>query len=126
MARCLLATEDAGARGQGRPRRGAPIADRCCACSRRIGSIGIDRFIGVDLFEAGAAGAIGESYILDYAPDFIEGIGERLTVTTANHREVEQLLEVAMTELGLAEVEHSVGDVLASLTVVSDVSPCGC
>lgn len=81
--------------------------------------IGIDRFIGVDLFESGATGAIGESYILDYAPDFVEGIGERLTVTTANHREVELLLQDAMRELGLANVEHSVKDVLSTLAVVS-------
>lgn len=81
--------------------------------------IGVDRFVGVDLFESDATGAIGESYILDYAPDFVEGIGERLTVTTANRREVELLLEDAMRELGLADVEHSVGGVLATLAVVS-------
>jgi hypothetical protein len=81
--------------------------------------IGIDRFIGVDLFESGATGSIGESYILDYAPDFVEGIGERLTVTTANHREVELLLEDAMRDLGLDQVEHSVRDVLETLAVVS-------
>ncbi|WP_344017316.1 helicase HerA domain-containing protein [Microlunatus capsulatus] len=81
--------------------------------------IGIDRFIGVDLFESGATGAIGKSYILDYAPDFVEGIGERLTVTTANRREVELLLEEAMRDLGLAEVQDSVGGVLSTLAVVS-------
>jgi DNA phosphorothioation-dependent restriction protein DptH len=89
------------------------------AHSRADWVIGIDRFIGVDLFESGAAGAIGESYILDYAPDFVEGIGERLTVTTANHLEVELLLEDAMRELGLGEVQHSVKDVLSTLAVVS-------
>jgi DNA phosphorothioation-dependent restriction protein DptH len=81
--------------------------------------IAIDRFIGVDLFESGAAGAIGESYILDYAPNFVEGIGERLTVTTASHHEVEFLLQDAMRELGLGDVEHSVKDVLSTLVVVS-------
>lgn len=80
--------------------------------------IGIDRFIGVDLFESGA-GALGESYILDYAPDFVEGIGERLTVTTGNRQEVELLLEGAMRDLGLDRVEQSVGNVLETLAVVS-------
>jgi len=89
------------------------------AHSRADWVIGIDRFIGVDLFESGAIGAIGESYILDYAPDFVEGIGERLTVTTANHREVEHLLEDAMRDLGLGDVQHSVKDVLSTLAVVS-------
>lgn len=89
------------------------------AHSRADWVIGIDRFIGVDLFESGATGAVGESYILDYAPDFVEGIGERLTVTTANHREVELLLEDAMRDLGLGDVQHSVKDVLSTLAVVS-------
>lgn len=80
--------------------------------------IGIDRFIGVDLFESGA-GTLGESYILDYAPDFVEGIGERLTVTTGNRQEVELLLEGAMRDLGLDRVEQSVGSVLETLAVVS-------
>jgi hypothetical protein len=77
--------------------------------------IGVDRFVGVDLFETG----LPDSYILDYAPDFVEGIGDRLTVTTTHRHEVERLLQTAMADLGLAEVEESVGDVLSTLTVVS-------
>lgn len=89
------------------------------AHSRADWVIGVDRFVGVDLFESGGEGPFGEAYILDYAPDFVEGIGERLTVTTGNRREVEVLLEGAMHELGLANVEHSVGAVLSTLAVVS-------
>jgi hypothetical protein len=77
--------------------------------------IGIDRFVGVELFETGLRG----HYILDYAPDFVEGIGDRLTVTTTRRAEVERLLANAMTDLGLSEVEQSIGDVLSTLTVVS-------
>ncbi|WP_277455374.1 DUF87 domain-containing protein [Janibacter sp. DB-40] len=89
------------------------------AHSRADWVIGVDRFVGVDLFESGGEGPFGEAYILDYAPDFVEGIGERLTVTTGNRREVEVLLEEAMHELGLANVQHSVGAVLSTLAVVS-------
>ena len=77
--------------------------------------IGIDRFVGVDLFETG----LPDSYILDYAPDFVEGIGDRLTVTTTHRHEIERLLQGAMADLGLAEVDQSVGNVLSTLTVVS-------
>lgn len=89
------------------------------AHSRADWVIGVDRFVGVDLFESGDEGLLGEAYILDYAPDFVEGIGERLTVTTGNRREVEVLLQGAMHELGLANVQHSVGAVLSTLAVVS-------
>lgn len=98
--------------GEGRARVAA-------AHSRADWVIGVDRFVGVDLFESGGESPFGEAYILDYAPDFVEGIGERLTVTTGNRREVEVLLAGAMHELGLANVQHSVGAVLSTLAVVS-------
>lgn len=77
--------------------------------------IGVDKFVGVNLFESG----LNEPFILDYAPDFVEGIGDRLTVTTTHRGEVEFLLAGAMSELGLDEVESSVGAVLQTLAVVS-------
>lgn len=80
--------------------------------------VSVDRFVGVDLYEAPRPGD-SDAYILDYAPDFVEGIGDRLTVTTAHRHEVEHLLASAMTELGLHEVTHSVGSVLSTLAVVS-------
>ena len=77
--------------------------------------IGVDRFVGVNLFETG----LTDPYILDYAPDFVEGIGDRLTVTTTHRAEVEHLLRGAMDDLGLDAVDASVGGVLNTLTVVS-------
>ncbi|MFJ2300056.1 helicase HerA domain-containing protein [Oerskovia paurometabola] len=77
--------------------------------------VNLDRYVGVDLFSEGVL----EQFILDYAPDFVEGIGDRLTVTTTHRREVERLLESAMSDLGLAEVSESVGEVLTTLSVVS-------
>lgn len=78
--------------------------------------IGLDRYIGVDLF---GSGVVDTQYILDYAPDFVEGIGDRLTVTTTHRQEVEQLLDSAMDELGLAWVDQSVGRALETLSLVS-------
>ncbi len=52
-------------------------------------------------------------------PDFVEGIGDRLTVTTTHRDEVEFLLAGAMSDLGLDAVESSVGSVLQTLAVVS-------
>lgn len=77
--------------------------------------IGLDRFVGVNLFEVGLA----DPYVLDYAPDFVEGIGDRLTVTTTHREEVEYLLRGAMGELGLEAVDSSVGNVLQTLATVS-------
>lgn len=123
------AHQRAVARGAGWPETSVPAvrvvldgehqARIVAAHTRADWVIGVDRFVGVDLFESGGVNGMGESFILDYAPDFVEGIGERLTVTTSNHREVELLLEDAMSELGLADVQHSVGDVLSTLSVVS-------
>lgn len=81
--------------------------------------IGVDRFIGTDLYEGGASHHMAGSYILDYAPDFVEGLGERLTVTTNKRGEVEGLLALAMKELHLETVDESVGQVLSMLSVVS-------
>lgn len=78
--------------------------------------IGLDRYIGADLF---GNDLLDRPYILDYAPDFVEGIGDRLTVTTTHRAEVEMLLDRAMTELGLANVDQSVGKVLETLSLVS-------
>lgn len=80
----------------------------------------LDRNLGVDLF----TGPAGESdpdrpYILDYAPDFLEGLGPRLTVTTTHRGEVERLLADAMLELDLATVDESVREILNHLQVVS-------
>ena len=58
-------------------------------------------------------------YVLDYAPDFLEGLGPRLTVTTTHRGDVQRLLADAMTGLDLAAVDESVRVVLDHLQVVS-------
>ncbi|HEY0812745.1 MAG TPA: DUF87 domain-containing protein [Pseudonocardia sp.] len=80
--------------------------------------ITLDRNLGIDLFTA-AAGAEVAPYVLDYAPDFLEGLGPRLTVTTTHRGDVQRLLADAMTGLDLAAVDESVRVVLDHLQVVS-------
>ena len=101
--------------GLARRRPPRPTADG--ARTRRLGRV--DRFVGVDLYEGPAGHHVSGSYILDYAPDFVEGIGERLTVTTSRRSEVESLLAMAMRELQLDAVDQSVGRILSKLAVVS-------
>ncbi len=80
----------------------------------------LDRNVGIDLFaEAVASEGRERPYILDYAPDFIEGLGPRLTVTTSHRGEVARLLADAMTELDLAAVDDSIRDILGNLQIVS-------
>ncbi|QYN37777.1 DUF87 domain-containing protein [Pseudonocardia sp. DSM 110487] len=73
----------------------------------------LDRNLGLDLYTS------GPEYILDYAPDFLDGLGPRLTVTTAHRGEVERLLADAMGGLDLMAEESSVRSVLDHLQVVS-------
>jgi hypothetical protein len=82
----------------------------------------LDRFIGIDLFDDPNDPYLANTakkYLLDYAPEFIEGLGHRLVVTTAWRQEVEQILELAMQELGFAAVKDSVGEVLQLLKSLS-------
>ena len=74
----------------------------------------LDRYLGIDHYSSADG-----SYVLDYAPDFLEGLGPRLTVTTTHRGEVERLLADAMAELDLATVDRSIRVVLDHLQVVS-------
>lgn len=82
----------------------------------------LDRFIGIDLFDDPADQYLATSarkYLLDYAPEFIEGLGHRLVVTTAWREEVEDILALAMKDLGFSAVEESVSEALHALKSVS-------
>lgn len=82
----------------------------------------LDRFIGIDLFDDPAdqnLATTARKYLLDYAPEFIEGLGHRLVVTTAWREEVEDILALAMKDLGFSAVEESVSEALHALKSVS-------
>ncbi len=80
----------------------------------------LDRGIGLELFEDPlSTGLGGTRYLLDYAPDFLEGLGKRLTVTTAHHDEVLRILGDAMRSLGLSEMDGAASYVLGRLSLVS-------
>lgn len=78
----------------------------------------IDRFIGIDWYEDSEAAGLEGSYVLDYTPDFVEGMGERLTVTTKHRVEIVRVLDRAMEELGFRPIgtESLILDNLASLS----------
>ncbi|WP_151084524.1 helicase HerA domain-containing protein [Nocardioides cynanchi] len=80
----------------------------------------LDRFVGLDLYEDPIAIGLGShSYMLDYAPDFIEGLSHRLTVTTKHRTEVAQILGHAMEELGLDALDQSITLVIDKLLTIS-------
>jgi DNA phosphorothioation-dependent restriction protein DptH len=80
--------------------------------------ITIDRFIGLDWYENSESAGLDGAYVLDYTPDFVEGMGERLTVTTKHRVEIVGILERAMDELGfrLVGTESLILDNLALLS----------
>ena len=82
--------------------------------------ITLDRGIGPEIFEgADPAKAAGTRYLLDYTPDFLEGLGKKLTVTTVHHNEVRRVVGKAMQDLDIAQDEASVSRILSHLSLVS-------
>ena len=82
----------------------------------------LDRFLGPEFFDdPGNAdmSRVARTYVLDYGPEFLEGLGHRLMVTTSRRDEVLAVLSRAMDELGFGLVEDSVGEVLSHLKTVS-------
>ncbi len=82
----------------------------------------IDRYMGVDAFDAPRdpyLSQISRKYLLDYAPDFIEGLSRRMVLTTAWREEVEELMRFALEELGFEAITESVGEALDHLKSIS-------
>lgn len=63
--------------------------------------ITLDRYVGLDWFINSRALGLGNSYILDYTPDFIEGLADRVIVTTQHPAEADRVVDRAMQEMGL-------------------------
>jgi hypothetical protein len=60
-----------------------------------------DRFASLEWFRAAADDVYGEAYIIDYAPDFVEGFGDRVIVSTSHKEEFLRIFERSLEELGL-------------------------
>lgn len=84
--------------------------------------ITLDRFWGVEFYDSPRveqAEDLSRKYLLDYSPEFIDGLGHRMIVTTASRDEVAIILRRAMEELGFATIEQSVRRLLEHLKTVS-------
>lgn len=79
--------------------------------------LSLDRNLGLELYSPNAD--VNRPHILDYAPDFLEGIGPRLTVTTKHQDEIKRLLSSAMREMSFADDPQSVRGALRYLRMVS-------
>ncbi|MBX5450005.1 MAG: ATP-binding protein [Thermogemmatispora sp.] len=84
--------------------------------------ITLDRFFTLDYYDSPYLPGLEEmarKYVLDYLPEFTEGLGHRMMVTTSWHEEISSMLAQAMEELGLSRVEESVSYLLRYLKVIS-------
>lgn len=84
--------------------------------------ITLDRFFTLDYYDSPNEPGLNDlarKYILDYSPEFTEGLGHRMMVTTSWHEEVGSLLHQAMNELGFASIEQSVSRLLHHLKMIS-------
>jgi DNA phosphorothioation-dependent restriction protein DptH len=78
----------------------------------------LDRHAGLDWFIRSRSLGLGTSYILDYTPDFVEGLADRLIVTTQHPAEADRLIERVMREMGL-DGGHRRTQVVENLNLVS-------
>jgi DNA phosphorothioation-dependent restriction protein DptH len=82
----------------------------------------IDRFLGIELYDAPRheqGRELARTYLIDHSPEFLDGIGHRMVVSTTHRGEVEEILDRAMGDLGFSALENSVGQVLDHLKTVS-------
>ncbi len=84
--------------------------------------ITLDRFFTLDYYDSPHQPGLDEvarKYVLDYSPEFTEGLGHRMMVTTAWHEEIGSLLSQAMDELGFSNIDTSVSHLLHYLKTIS-------
>ncbi len=84
--------------------------------------ITLDRFFTLDYYDSPNQPGLNEvarKYVLDYSPEFTEGLGHRMMVTTAWHEEIGSLLGQAMDDLGFASIDQSVSRLLHHLKTIS-------
>ena len=82
----------------------------------------LDRFFTLDYYDSPhqpGLDSVARKYVLDYSPDFTDGLGHRMMVTTAWHEEIKSLLSQAMDELGFSAIDESVSHLLHYLKTIS-------
>ncbi|EFH80224.1 ATP-binding protein [Ktedonobacter racemifer] len=82
----------------------------------------LDRFFSLDYYDSPhepSLNTLAQKYVLDYSPEFTDGLGHRMMVTTAWHEEIQSLLSQAMNDLGFARVDQSVSHLLHHLKTIS-------
>ena len=79
----------------------------------------IDRHFGVEYFDNPIPLDGRQSYLIDYVPEFLSDIGQRLIISTAWLNETEALLRHQMRQLSLFSEYFRPQDVLASLKSLS-------
>lgn len=81
--------------------------------------ITLDRNVGATTFEELLRPLLPESVLLDYAPEFVDGFSERLSVTTTHRGEIDLALSRGMSELGLRAVNRGPAEIVKTLTDIS-------
>ncbi|MDA7843783.1 hypothetical protein N9A16_01125 [Pontimonas sp.] len=79
----------------------------------------IDRNVGATTFEELVRPHLPNSVLLDYAPEFVDGFSDRLSVTTTHRGEIDLALAQGMTELGLSQMGRGPREIVQSLTDIS-------
>ncbi|GHO82266.1 ATP-binding protein [Dictyobacter formicarum] len=82
----------------------------------------LDRFFTLDYYDSPnepELNNLARKYVLDYSPEFTDGLGHRMMVTTAWHEEIQSLLSQAMNDLGFTHVDQSVSHLLHHLKTIS-------
>lgn len=82
----------------------------------------IDRFFGPDFFDSPNDPFLSElskKYLIDYSPDFSEGLGDRLLVTTCWQDELIQIIASKLEKINLTSNEESVLNLVNALKSLS-------
>ena len=80
----------------------------------------IDRNVGATTFEELVRPHLPNSVLLDYAPEFVDGFSDRLSVTTTHRGEIDLALLQGMKELGLSNVSEGRKRLLSRLPIFRD------
>lgn len=79
----------------------------------------LDTFIGPALYEDVLSNAKTGIVVIDYSPEFVDGFGDRLTLTTTKYFEITRIIKRAMLDLGLEDQGITARDVLRGLSSIS-------